>query len=166
MRTVYPAAEQQQRRQQQQQQQQQCQVLKPYEAVWRVTEPVPRVCVVLVLKGGGLGDVGRGGAGGGIGMVVRVGGWCQGLMKVAGQVTAERWAKGRAGKWERVVRIGAGLLPCMVACMDRDESGVPRGGRYWRQACGLGFVVEKTVVEGDRVLVEGVEWAVVEKCSW
>ena len=140
-------------------------VLKPYEAVWRVTEPVPRVCVVLVLKGSSLSDVGKGG-GGGIGMVIRVGSWCQGLMKVAGQVTAERWTKDKTGRWERVVRVGAGLLPCMVACMDRDESGTPRGGRYWRQACGLGFAVEKTVAEGDRVVVEGVEWAVVEKRSW
>jgi len=98
-------------------------------------------------------------------MVVRVGGWCQGIMKTGEEVTAERWARGKEGGWERVARVGPGILPCMVACMDRDESaGV--GGRYWRQARGLGFVVEKTVVEGDRVTMGGVEWKVVERCHW
>jgi hypothetical protein len=109
------------------------------------------------------------GNGGMIGVIVRVGGWCQGLLVENGEVTAERWMREQA-KWFRVFKVGEGWLPCSVACLDRDESveaGLWQGGRYWKEAEGLEFVVEKAVDEGDRVLSgDGREWEIVERSQW
>ncbi|KAI5815150.1 hypothetical protein BZA77DRAFT_345101 [Pyronema omphalodes] len=126
-------------------------VEKGYEAVWRISEVNPRLAVVMVLTEGG-------------GMVVRVGAWCQGVMKIGNEVTAERWMRDRGG-WRRIAKSGAGRLPCSIACLDRDEEG-GEGGKYLRSARGLGFVVSKTLEQGDVVLVEKLEWRVVEKCVW
>lgn len=79
------------------------------------------------------------------GMVVRVGGGCQGLLKIGEEITLERWmwvsgetgkvagvgttgggreeaavvdgslSKGHPGDWKRVVRLGIRFLPCAVA---------------------------------------------------
>lgn len=79
------------------------------------------------------------------GMVVRVGGWCQGLLKIGEEITLERWmwvseetgkvagvgttgggreeaavvdvssSKRHPGDWKRVVRLGIRFLPCAVA---------------------------------------------------
>ena len=54
----------------------------------------------------------------------------------------------------------------MVACVDRDESelaGAYQDGRYWKEATGAGFAVEKTVSVGDRVAVERFTLEVVER---
>jgi len=124
---------------------------------------LPRVCVVLVLRKT---VEGREGA---RGMVMRVGGWCQGVLKTGAETTAERWVRGADGKWSRVFRMGKELLPCGVACLDRDESdgaAAWQGGRYWKEAKGLGFVVEKVVTEADRVEIGRWGWEVVERCHW
>lgn len=54
------------------------------------------------------------------GMVVRVGQWCQGIIKARGEVAVERWewvvettaTGGSKGDWKRVVRLGRLFLPC------------------------------------------------------
>ena len=77
------------------------------------------------------------------GLVVRVGDWCQGIMKSKGTLNIERWRWVKAkNNWERVVKIGSGDLPCAIACNSH-------------------MVGEKsTIVSGD------LEWNVVEKSSW
>lgn len=129
----------------------------PYEAVWRVLPAAPRVSVVMVLREGR-------------GMVVRVGGWCQGMVKGAGgEVTAERWKRAESAKWERVHRVGKEVLPCAVACMDRDEDNEAdewQGGRYWREAVEMGVAFEKVVAVGDLVKFGCREWEVVERSQW
>ncbi|KAA8904867.1 hypothetical protein FN846DRAFT_907599 [Sphaerosporella brunnea] len=136
---------------------------KRYEAAWRLCEATPRIAVVMLLRGRG-GDV--------VGVIVRVGGWCQGLLAEAGDVTAERWVRAEDGQrqWARVLKAGNGWLPCAAACLDRDESrdaGVWQGGRYWKEAAGLGFVLEKVVGVGDRVCAgDGREWEVIERSQW
>ena len=130
----------------------------PYEAVWRVYRADPRVAVVLTLRGG-------------MGLIVRVGWWCQGILRTAnGEVTAERWSrKPNNALWERVHRVGKETLACGVACMDRDEdleAAEYQGGRYWREALGTGIAFEKVVEKGDMVRVAGREWEVVERSQW
>ena len=69
------------------------------------------------------------------GMVIRIGGWCQGILKTDKGLTVERWRwnlsktsspsrpdagigitiaeqKGDVGHWERVIKLGDGSLPC------------------------------------------------------
>jgi hypothetical protein len=149
---------------------------KSYEAVWRVGIVAPKVCVVLVLRRetavteAASRPLGVGGAPA-RGMVVRVGGLCQGVMiKSGNEVTAERWERStQDAKWNRVTKVGNDLMPCSVACLDRDESPESekwQGARYWKEAIGLGFDIEKTVFEGDMVCVGKWEWEVVERCHW
>ena len=91
------------------------------------------------------------------------------MVKVGGETTVERWARERGVRWKRVARVGEEVLPCMVACVDRDESvdaGGYQGGRYWKEAKGAGFAVEKTVEVGDRVTVGRFTWEVVERVVW
>jgi len=54
------------------------------------------------------------------GVVVRLGKWCQGVVKVGGgDVTCERWewegGEEEADGWKRVARIGDLMVPCGVA---------------------------------------------------
>jgi len=77
------------------------------------------------------------------GCVVRVGQWCQGILKVAGEVTVERWAW-VGGEWERVARLGMGELEGAIA-VTFDAEHLRHGGR---------------------ILVEGMEWDVVEVHRW
>lgn len=48
------------------------------------------------------------------GMIVRVGSWCQGILRVGGEITIERWqAKDvKSGEWSLVKKIGGAVLPC------------------------------------------------------
>ncbi|KAF2153240.1 hypothetical protein K461DRAFT_320922 [Myriangium duriaei CBS 260.36] len=75
------------------------------------------------------------------GMVVRVGGWCQGILKVVrgeeAEVSVERWKKGDDGSWRRVMKVGRLWLPCAVA---------------WEKGLRL----------GQEVSYQGWEWKVVE----
>lgn len=128
-----------------------------YEAVWRVSPVAPSVAVVLLYRGTH-----------GQGVVVRVGSWCQGLLVKGKQITAERWRKSDK-RWERVLKLGDAWLPCAVACLDRDEAAdheLWQGARYWREATGLNFAIEKVVGSGDRVVAGGDEWEVVERMQW
>lgn len=77
------------------------------------------------------------------GMVVRVGDWCQAILKSREALTIERWRwTKRMNDWERLVKIGRGNLPCAIVCnsqMVREEG---------------------TIVCGD------LEWTIVEKFHW
>lgn len=77
------------------------------------------------------------------GMVIRVGGWCQGLLiEEGGKMTVERWrwmseendpTQG-PGYWKRVVRIGEGEMPGPVllrGVSDGAETEVVNGERKW-----------------------------------
>jgi len=84
------------------------------------------------------------------GMVVRVGGWCQGVLKEGGQLTVERWRWASQendphqgpGYWKRIVRIGEGEMPSPM---------LERGGE-----------------DGDEMVVKSGElrWEVVEDYRW
>ncbi|KAI9864952.1 MAG: hypothetical protein M1830_006070, partial [Pleopsidium flavum] len=99
------------------------------------------------------------------GLVVRVGGWCQGIVKVKGEVSVERWKyaekkeKGSGGvrvendveevagetdlgDWQRVIRLGPGALPC-----------------------SLTFTPAK-MKEGNVVKAGDTKWTVIEKHEW
>ena len=77
------------------------------------------------------------------GMIVRVGGWCQGIMKSGGALNIERWKWMEPKKdWERTVKIGSGDLPCAVTF---DGQNVSEKG---------------TTASGS------LEWKVIERFSW
>lgn len=89
----------------------------------------------VVLK---LDDVGGGYAGRerARGMVIRIGGWCQGVLRMGEGFTVERWERGGVG-WERIFREGVGEVPCGVVCEGVGEGGregevVEFGGGVWR----------------------------------
>ncbi|TGZ82309.1 hypothetical protein EX30DRAFT_363370 [Ascodesmis nigricans] len=276
-------------------------IFKQYEELWRpqsTAPPFTNLAIVLLLRGedgtrpGSSVDMATRNA---KGMVVRVGGWCQGIMQTREAVVVERWERGKDARWRRVVRVGwrkgeererdwqvwgeenvgfdtpgpdgsgsghgqpsaspasasaspssstptatskskknsksklripstsdydpslpniqehpaeqraplhdlpsssstnipipnphntytnettspppydplkSLILPCSVACMDRDESadaGRWQGGRYWKMVLKSEVVVEKTVRVGDAVWVPGWRWEVVERCQW
>lgn len=70
------------------------------------------------------------------GMIIRVGQFCQGLIKVDGEVSLERWmwkreAHGK-GEWTRVARLGRLFLPCAVTfeATRLEEGGEVEYGDY------------------------------------
>lgn len=69
------------------------------------------------------------------GMVVRVGDWCQAILKSRGALTIERWRWIKTtNNWERLVKIGSGDLPCAIACnsqMVREEGTIVCGDLKW-----------------------------------
>ena len=93
------------------------------------------------------------------GMVIRVGGWCQGIIRSSnGEIGVERWRFGssgfidgmvkryddsatqqQAGKWQKIFKLGKMSLPCESACLKSDELG-----------------------EGDSIMHGGLNWTVVE----
>lgn len=74
------------------------------------------------------------------GMIVRVGQWCQGVLRSGENTSCERWClqdaeSEAAGQWECVLRIGRGDLPCHVlweghGLIDGEE--IHSGGLVWR----------------------------------
>ena len=81
--------------------------LTDYEEVWEDLK-VERVgseaqCIVLQVH-----DEERGVRG----LVVRVGQFCQGIIRVGSEVSVERWAWGVKDHWKRTVRMGKTGLPC------------------------------------------------------
>lgn len=54
------------------------------------------------------------------GLVVRVGQYCQGLMREGEKITAERWKWAENRKWTKEAFIGNGALPCHLA-LDGDR---------------------------------------------
>jgi hypothetical protein len=103
---------------------------RAYEEVWRdeVLAEAEGVAGVLRLEGE---------RGDGHGLVVRVAGWAQGIVKRDGRTTTERWREG-----ERVWRVG-------------EEVGMPCG-RVWDGEMEVGSVVEEA----------GMRWRVVEWVRW
>ena len=89
-------------------------------------------------------------ASGAKGMVVRVGQWCQGIIKVQDEVCVERWQWGLdnaqgdvvEGDWKRVARLGRLFMPC-----------------------SLTFTPEK-IHEGSKVAYGDYSWDVQELISW
>ena len=73
------------------------------------------------------------------GVVVRVGGFCQGIVMQGAETTTERWEwKEEVGGWKRVARTGGRFLPCLVVV---GEEGVQVGGRV--RNGGVEWVVEE-----------------------
>lgn len=73
-----------------------------------------------------------------IGVVIRLGGYCQGVLRVADRFVVERWLwSDKFRTWKRVVRIGSGELPCSIACNEvetlKEGSTVKatEGGHVW-----------------------------------
>ncbi|KAI7177906.1 hypothetical protein KC343_g13082 [Hortaea werneckii] len=61
------------------------------------------------------------------GMVVRIGQYCQGVLRVKGEFSVERWEwAGEEKGWERKVRMGSLFLPCGPA---RDILGMEVGSQ-------------------------------------
>lgn len=94
------------------------------------------------------------------GMVIRNGGWCQGILQSGEDITVERWqwvdkaisrGKGdyatqqedalaeeeKEGNWERVMRLGSAFLPCGVTFetdLVRNDGTVVFGNLEWKVA--------------------------------
>ena len=102
------------------------------------------------------------------GLIVRIGSWCQGVIRSGNDIGVERWrfggvpivGGGEAGlvegavgggiedaagrnKWERIAKIGEMSLPCQVC---------------WEK----GWQLEV----GEEVVCGGLKWGVVEKVVW
>lgn len=80
-------------------------------------------------------------------MVIKIGGWCQGILEFEEEITVERWQwvqdpDESQGTWDRVVRFGKGALPCDVAT--RDEP----------------------LTLGTELQYLGLPWAVMEVSKW
>ncbi|KAL8650351.1 MAG: hypothetical protein Q9210_003875 [Variospora velana] len=117
-----------------------------YEELWTDLPLTPgsssgpaRICVVLRVE-----EVETGMRG----MVVRVGRWCQGILKKDGAVSLERWQwvedieNSRDGTWDVTVRVGADELPCKHI-LDVEKS-----------------------VEGTKIDCGAFSWEVVEVSTW
>ena len=68
------------------------------------------------------------------GLVVRVGSWCQGILKVEDKLTIERW-HWISPEWNCNVRIGDGILPCdatFISQSDCDDGLVRSGELLWK----------------------------------
>ncbi|KAF2712224.1 hypothetical protein K504DRAFT_373322 [Pleomassaria siparia CBS 279.74] len=80
------------------------------------------------------------------GVIVRVGQYCQGLLKHGDTTTAERWEFDETGgKWKRTVKIGSLFLPCAAAFKPEDlavGAKVSFTDYHW-------FVEELVEVHGD-----------------
>lgn len=82
------------------------------------------------------------------GIVIRIGGWCQGILKKRDEVSVERWQLGERGAssgndgWNRIVKIGIDELPCGKILNTEN----PR--------------------EGQQINYAGISWAVVEVSTW
>lgn len=109
-----------------------------YEEVWESEEigsvggeGEGPVCVVMKMKGEG---------GRKRGLLVRLGGYCQAVVRVGGEVVVERWVwEGDEGGWRRTVRVGEGKaeVPAEVATylghLATVEDEVKVGtGEVWR----------------------------------
>ncbi|KAI5852440.1 hypothetical protein DFP73DRAFT_1850 [Morchella snyderi] len=137
-----------------------------YEEVWRDSEPEPRAAAVLVLGEHAQRRVGPESDASARGCVVRLGRWCQGVMKVDGKVTAERWVLGVGeSEWSRVWKCGEGVMPCMVACVEQRAEEVQ--GRRVASTHGASQIEVRTEIhEGDEIELADYKWRVVEKATW
>ena len=104
------------------------------------------------------------------GMAIKIGGWCEGIMKVENELTVERWEwkptdcainvstteaskeKGQTrNDWIRTFRTGQGSLPCKMMC-SRTE------GKF-----GLSTVLKCST---DDDWKNEIEWKMVEEYYW
>lgn len=130
--------------------------VKDYEEVWRKVDIDEGIAVVLECEN----------EEGARGRVVRVGGYCQGMVKVGERTSCERHVRDKGnGKWERVYRYGDVEMPCDLACLDHGllrESGEAQGSSEGRDRATL----EREVNIGDNFKVNGYTWRVTEKSLW
>ena len=103
-----------------------------YEECWSDVEPTStnsdseRLCVVLQLHDD---------ANNARGVVVRIGQYCQGLLRVGEQLALERWEWKKETGWNRVTRMGDMWLPCGVALDDsklKIDGEVTYGQYLWK----------------------------------
>ena len=79
------------------------------------------------------------------GLIVWIGQFCQGILRIGEHVTAERWEfDGEKGEWVRVYREGSGCLPCGWVV---NESSDLREGREFMAPLGDGM--KWKIVESD-----------------
>ncbi|KAL0640407.1 hypothetical protein Q9L58_000374 [Maublancomyces gigas] len=145
--------------------------VKVYEEVWRDSEILPRISTVLVLEeDGGKAFQINSAANAAKGTIVRVGNYCQGIMKVKGEVTCERWTLDQgAEEWRRIFRTGNGVLPCQVACIDhsvqaKDEmqgGGDTEGNHEIRK-----FEIHTEIHNRDEITYGEHKWRIVENSTW
>lgn len=109
----------------------------PYEELWADlpldTGKNARVCIVLKTLDDNK-DV--------RGMIIRIGGWCQGLVKTDDGMTVERYCPARSGEimegdtWDAHVKIGHTELPCKevldVEDFTEGHLKMKRGGISWK----------------------------------
>jgi hypothetical protein len=100
-----------------------------YEELWRDVDPAPTTtaavnCVVLHFEG----------EAGVRASVVRLGQYCQGILREGDKLTAERWEWENG--WRRTVRMGDGELPCEMVLDDgfvvKQDDEVKIGNRGWK----------------------------------
>lgn len=145
--------------------------VKAYEEVWRDSEILPRISTVLVLEeDGGKAFQINSAADAAKGTIVRVGNYCQGIMKVKGEVTCERWTLDQgAEEWRRIFRTGMGVLPCQVACIDhsvqaKDEmqGGSDIEGNHEIRK----FEIHTEIHNRDEITYGEHKWRIVENSTW
>lgn len=104
------------------------------------------------------------------GMAVKIGGFCQGILKTRNGLTVERWehksadifqieAAGHGGEykgrthndWSRTFKVGEGKLPCEYMCTNTDGK------------IGLNTVLGDRI---DNTWTPETEWKVVEEYYW
>lgn len=104
------------------------------------------------------------------GMAIKIGGWCEGILKVEDELTVERWEwkptdcasevastevskerEGTRNDWTRTFKIGKGTLPCKNICSRTH-------GKF-----GLNAVLKSTT---DIDCNSEIEWKVAEEYYW
>ncbi|RPA97758.1 hypothetical protein L873DRAFT_1741357 [Choiromyces venosus 120613-1] len=129
--------------------------MKDYEEVWRKVDIDEGVVVVLECDDAGA-----------RGRVVRVGGYCQGLVKVDGKTSCERRVRDTPeSKWKTYYRYGDVKLPGDFACLDRALLGGGGEVSVLGQD-GEWVTFEKGLNVGDSFKVDGYTWKVTEKSVW
>lgn len=94
--------------------------ITPYEECWASVEAIPTEkngkveCLVLLLHDD---------ANEQRGVVMRLGQFCQGVVRSGKSFALERWKWTSEGGWKREVRIGDLFLPCGSAMSDELEKG-------------------------------------------
>ncbi|WPG99843.1 Hypothetical protein R9X50_00266300 [Acrodontium crateriforme] len=62
------------------------------------------------------------------GMVIRVGNFCQGILRTGPHITVERWEWKKDAGWRRNMRAGDFWLPCGVVMADANSGRLVEGG--------------------------------------
>ena len=125
-------------------------IIQPYEEIWKDEEVYPEFAVVYVCcEGWSSADVdakrpldgdyadskwGESAIKSVCGMVIRVGSWCQGLLKSGGVVTAERWKYKE--RWMLECKTGNTLLPCKTICSalsDTEHETISADSFVWKR---------------------------------